>query len=78
MNPSDADLSGTIARHEREIADLQAQVKAIQDGHVKEQLESQIAARISELEADLKLQEMQEAMAKEAEKPHKRHFPWGR
>ncbi len=79
MNSSNADLTETIARHEREIADLRAQVKAIQDGHVKEQLEAQIAGRIAELEADLKLQEMQEAMAlEEAEKQRKekrRRFP---
>lgn len=79
MTSSETDLRDTIARHEREIADLRAQVKAIQDGHVKEQLEAQIAHRIAELEADLKLQEMQEAMAKEQQgKRHKRRFPWAR
>lgn len=79
MASPNPDLTDTIARHEREIADLKAQVKAIQDGHVKAQLEAQIASRISELEADLKLQEMQEAMAREhAERRRKGHFPWSR
>jgi hypothetical protein len=78
MASPNPDLTETIARHEQEIADLKAQVRAIQDGHVKEQLEAQIGRRIAELEADLKLQEMQEAMAKaQPGKRRKRHFPWG-
>jgi hypothetical protein len=77
MPSSDTDLRETISRHERDIADLQAQVKALQDGHAKEQLEAQIARRVAELEADIKLQEMQEAMAKEqTHRRRKRHFPW--
>jgi Skp family chaperone for outer membrane proteins len=80
MGSGEHNLTETIARHEREIADLRAQVKAIQDGHVKEQLEAQIAHRISELEADLKLQEMQESMVKEQagkeSKERRRRFPW--
>jgi hypothetical protein len=77
MSASDADLSETIARHEREIAELHAQVKVLQEGHAKEQLEAQIARRVAELEADLKLQELQEAMAQE-QAPKKRHhrFLW--
>jgi hypothetical protein len=41
-------------------------VQALQDGHAREQLETQIARRVAELEADLKLQELQDAMEKEA------------
>lgn len=75
MTSSDANLIETITRHEREIAELRAQVNAIRDGQAREQLEAQIARRVTELEADLKLMELQEAMAQEtAHQSHRRRF----
>jgi chromosome segregation ATPase len=75
MSPSDADLTDTIARHEREIADLRAQVQEIRDGRARDQLEWEIARRVAELEADLKLMELQEAMTEEpAQRSHWRRF----
>jgi signal transduction histidine kinase len=75
MSPIDLNVTEKVARHEREIADLRRQVQALQDGHAKEQLQAQIAARIAELEADIKLQELQEVMTKEqAAKQRKRRF----
>lgn len=72
MGSSDADLTRTIARHEREIADLRAQVKEIRDGHARDELEAHIARRVAELEADLKLMELQEEMAPEPERRPRR------
>jgi hypothetical protein len=74
-------LQEAIARHDREIAALKLELAAIKDGHVKKQLEDEIAQRIAALEADIKLQELQEAIDKEqaeqAEKQRKRGwFRW--
>lgn len=75
MGSIDLELGQTIARHEREISDLHRQVQALQDGYAKEQLQAQITKSISELEAEIKLQELQETVAKEeAEKRRPRRF----
>jgi hypothetical protein len=63
MTNEETDLRNTIARHEREIDELQDQVRVIQDGHMKERVEAEIAKKMSHLEADLKLQELQETTA---------------
>jgi hypothetical protein len=76
MSSAERDLRITIARHEREIDELQEQVKVLQDGHMKERVEAEIARKMTHLEADLRLQELQETMAKEEEeaKHRKRGF----
>jgi hypothetical protein len=73
LNSSDAELKATIARHEREIDELQEQVRVLQDGHMRERVEAEIARKMNHLEADLKLQELQESMAKEEEDKHRKH-----
>jgi hypothetical protein len=75
MNKDESDLASTIARHEREIDELQEHVKVLEDGHMKERVEAEIAKKMTHLEADLRLQELQETMAKEQEQPQrKRRF----
>jgi hypothetical protein len=75
MSNEETDLRNTIARHEREIDELQEQVRVLQDGHMKERVEAEIAKKMSLLEGDLRLQALQETMAKEdAAKQHKRGF----
>jgi hypothetical protein len=39
MSSEETDLRSTIARHEREIDELEDQVKVLQDGHVKDNVE---------------------------------------
>jgi hypothetical protein len=73
MGSEETDLRGTIARHEREIDELQEQVRVLQDGHMKERVEAEIAKKMTLLEADLRLQELQETMAKEQEQPKRKH-----
>jgi hypothetical protein len=73
MSGDETDLRDTISRHEREIDELQEQVRLLQDGHVKERVEAEIAQKMTLLEADLKLHELQETMGKEeAAKQRKR------
>jgi hypothetical protein len=71
-------LQEAIARHDREIAALKIELAALKDGTAKKQLEDEIAQRIAALEADIKLQELQETIDKEqAEKQRKRGwFRW--
>lgn len=73
MSTEETDLRGIIARHEREIDELQAHVKMLEDGQVKERVEAEIARKMTLLEADLRLQELQETMAKEQEQPRRKH-----
>lgn len=73
MTTEETDLRGIIARHEREIDELQAHVKMLEDGQVKERVEAEIAKKMSHLEADLRLQELQETMAKEQAEPPRKH-----
>jgi hypothetical protein len=75
MSSDERDLRSIIARHEREIDELQEHVKVLEDGHIKERVEAEIAKKLTLLEGDLKLQELQETMAKEeVAKQHKRGF----
>ena len=75
MGSTENDVRETIARHERELADLRQEIKALQDGYHKERLEAQISRRIAELEAEIQLQELQETIAREeAEKQRKRRL----
>lgn len=75
MSSGETDLRDTIARHEREIDELQEHVKVLEDGHMKERVEAEIAKKMTHLEADLRLQELQETMVKEeAAKHRKRGF----
>jgi cell division protein FtsL len=79
MSGEDEDLRTAISRHEREIAELQEQVKQLREGRAREELEAEITRRMNALETDLKFQELQETIAREeAEKGrHKRgRFPW--
>jgi hypothetical protein len=78
MASDDIDLRGAIARHEREIDELQAQVRVLQDGHMKERVEAEISRKMTLLEADLRLQELQETMIKEQEPPKRKHRFFGR
>jgi hypothetical protein len=69
----ETDIRTTVERHEREIKELRLQLQALRNAHAKEQLEAEIAKRIAELEADIRLQELQEEIAQEtAKKHHKR------
>jgi hypothetical protein len=72
------DLQSAIARHEREIADLKDQVKALQDGYAKERLEAEIDRHIQELEAEISLQELQETVARDAEAQQRKRGFFGR
>jgi hypothetical protein len=75
MSSDERDLRSTIARHEREIDELQEHVKVLEDGHMKERVEAEIAKKMTHLEADLRLQELQETMVnEEAAKHRKRGF----
>jgi hypothetical protein len=75
MSGEETDLRAIIARHEREIDELQEHVKVLEDGHMKERVEAEIAKKMTLLEADLKLQELQETMVnEEAAKHRKRGF----
>lgn len=78
MNSDESELKSTIARHEREIDELQEQVRVLQDGHMKERVEAEIAKKMTLLESDLKLQELQETMAKEEVAKHRKRgfFRW--
>jgi hypothetical protein len=40
MSSDERDLRSTIARHEREIDELQEHVKVLEDGHMKERVEA--------------------------------------
>lgn len=71
-SPGEVSLQETIARHELEIAELRARVQALHDGHARAQLEAQIARRLAELEADIKLQEMQETLNEQPPKARRR------
>jgi hypothetical protein len=75
MSSEQTDLRSIIARHEQEIDELQEHVKVLEDGHMKERGEAEIAKKMTHLEADLRLQELQESMTKErGEPPRKRGF----
>src|SRR5438309_2332350 len=79
MNCNPHDLQVTIERHNREIAELQTELRSLKDGYARKQIEADIQSRISKLEADIKLQELQEQMAKEeAERQTKKRglFRW--
>jgi hypothetical protein len=64
MNES-AEIQAAIERHNREIVELREELHALKDGQARKELKQQIDQRIAELEADIKLQELQETMAKE-------------
>jgi hypothetical protein len=72
MSNEETDLRSTIARHELEIDELQEHVRMLEDGHMKERVEAEIAKKMTLLEADLRLQELQEAMVKEEEQPQRK------
>lgn len=74
MSNSPLDIQATIERHNWEIAQLQNELRSLKDGYTRKQLEADIQKRVAELEADIKLQELQEQMAKEeAEKEQQKH-----
>jgi hypothetical protein len=74
MTPlEETELRRAIARHEREINELREHVKALEDGHMKERVEAEITKKMADLEADLKLRELQETMAKEQEQLRRKH-----
>ena len=58
-------IQTAIQRHNREISELREELHALKDGQARKELKQQIDQRIAELEADIKLQELQETMAKE-------------
>lgn len=62
------DLQAAVERHNREIADLRDELHALKEGQAKKDLEVLIRKRISDLEADIKLKELQEKMAAEEAK----------
>jgi hypothetical protein len=77
MTPMDP-MQEAIARHDREIAALKVELAAIKDGTAKKELEDKIAQRIAALEADIKLQELQEEIDKEEAEKHRKRgwFRW--
>jgi hypothetical protein len=48
-------------------------VKVLQDGHVRERVEAEIARKMTLLEGDLRLQELQETMAREDAAKQRKH-----
>lgn len=66
-------VNDTVARHEREIRRLQEQVRDLETGYAREKLEAEIEHHIAELEAEIKFQELQEAMAQEEDQKHRKH-----
>jgi hypothetical protein len=65
MREQSETIQRAIERHNREIAELRDELHALKDGQARKELKAQIDKRIAELEADIKLQELQETMAKE-------------
>ena len=72
-------IEQAVARHTREIAELQEQLQALKDGHAKQELQAELDQRVADMEAEIRLQELQETMSKEQQaEPRKKRWFFGR
>jgi hypothetical protein len=77
MSSRSGDSQEAVKRHNREIQELREELRVLKDGQAKKALQAEIDRRIAELEADIKLQELQEVMAKERQRKRRRRSEVG-
>lgn len=65
MNHSPEDIEATLQRHTREIVELREELRTLKESQSRKDVQAHVERRIAEIEAEIRLHELQEEIARE-------------